>query len=134
MSGHAPVRPPDAAEARRFGLLVGAVLVGIAILFWFRGRLTMTIAFAAIGTVLVVGGVLLPKGLVPVYRLWMGLAHLLSKVTTPLFMGLVYFVVLTPTGLLRRAFGGNPLVVKEGAEGFWVTVPPPKSGGMERQF
>jgi hypothetical protein len=42
----------------------------------------------------------------------MKLAHALSKVTTPIFMGIVYFVVLTPIGFIRRSFGGNPLVHK----------------------
>ena len=40
----------------------------------------------------------------------MGLAHAISKVTTPIFMGVVYFVVITPIGFIRRrAFGSNPL-------------------------
>ena len=46
----------------------------------------------------------------PVERAWMGLAHAISKVTTPIVMGVMYLLVLTPVGLLRRRFGGNPLV------------------------
>ncbi len=40
----------------------------------------------------------------------MELAHLISKVTTPIVMGVMYLLVLTPVGLLRRTFGGNPMV------------------------
>ena len=53
---------------------------------------------------------LIPTLLGPVNRAWMGLAHLISKVTTPIFMGVVYFVVLTPIGLGMRLAGRRPLV------------------------
>jgi hypothetical protein len=50
----------------------------------------------------------------------MGLAHLLSRVTTPLFMGVVYFAVVTPTGVLMRLFGRNPVVHKAAQGTYWV--------------
>ena len=49
----------------------------------------------------------------------MGLAHAISKVTTPIFMGVVYFLVITPVGFVRCAVGGNPLRAHRGASG-WV--------------
>ncbi len=63
-----------------------------------------------LGAVLVLAGLLVPTLLGPVNRAWMGLAHLISKVTTPIFMGIVYFLVLTPIGLGMRLFGRRPLV------------------------
>ena len=66
----------------------------------------------------------------------MALAHAISKVTTPIVMGVMYFVVLTPVGVLRRGFGGNPLVHAEhdraatGASG----RPGAPSASMRRQF
>ena len=50
----------------------------------------------------------------------MGLAHLLSKVTTPIFMGVIYFVVLTPTAWLMRLFGRRSLVHPEVNGSFWI--------------
>ena len=49
----------------------------------------------------------------------MGLAHVISKVTTPIVMGVMYFLVLTPVGLLRRAFGRNPMVASQRARSYW---------------
>lgn len=54
-------------------------------------------------------GLVAPGALRPVYRGWMRFGLLMSRITTPLIMGLVFYVVLTPTGLLRRAFGGDPM-------------------------
>ena len=68
----------------------------------------------------------------PVYRRWMGLALLLSKVTTPIFMGLVYFVVFTPMGVARRLMGHNGLVRPAG-DSFWVAKERTRSN-LQRQF
>ena len=48
-------------------------------------------------------GSLVPAQLGPVYRAWMALATAISKVTTPMFMGVIFFLVLTPAGLPRPA-------------------------------
>jgi hypothetical protein len=87
--------------------------------------------------VLILLGAVLPDALRPVHRVWMGLAGAISKVTTPIFMGVVYFGVLTPIGLIRRLVGGNPLkprAVKDGS--LWVgrgkRDEDPK--GLEHQF
>jgi hypothetical protein len=68
----------------------------------------------------------------------MGLARAISKVTTPIFMGIVYFVVLTPTGLLRRGLAKKTLSPARSAKTFWVDRKPmePEAARrrMERQF
>jgi hypothetical protein len=56
----------------------------------------------------------------PVYRGWMALAAAISKVTTPVVMGILYFVVLTPIGLLLRAFGHRPLAPTRGVSSAWI--------------
>ena len=65
----------------------------------------------------------------------MQLAHLISKVTTPIVMGVMYLVVLTPVGLLRRTFGGNPMVHEPAAGTYWSSRPPGhRAGNLNRQF
>ena len=88
-----------------------------------------------LGGALVVAGVLIPGRLGPVYRGWMGFAHALSRITTPIFMGLIYFVVFTPIGLVRRAFGANSLVRPSGPS-FWIARAPgaARRGDLKRQF
>jgi len=63
----------------------------------------------------------------------MGLAHAISRVTTPVFMGVMYFAVLTPVGLLRRTFGRSPLQRDRHSTTFWVERAPRRSD-LERQF
>ena len=94
------------AEGRRFGLTVGLAFLALAGLAWWRGRVLTCAVLASLGGALIVGGVLLPAQLRPVYRGWMGLAHVMSKMTTPLCLGIVVYLVLTPVGLFPAAAAG----------------------------
>ena len=122
------------SEGRKFGLLVGGAFLVIAALFLWRGHeLPMQIA-GGLGGLLVLGGVLIPGRLGPVYDAWMGLALAISKVTTPIFMGIVYYLVLAPIGLARRLFGWNAMVHAEDAESYWKGREDVRTGGLTRQF
>lgn len=118
-----------AKEGRRFGLTVGLAFLVLAGLAWWRGRSLPCVTFGAIGGLLIVGGLALPAYLGPVYRAWMGMAHLLSRITTPVFLGVVYYFVLTPVGLLMRLFRATPPTG-------WIARPTgaPSGRDMERQF
>ncbi|MBC8086254.1 MAG: hypothetical protein H7Z40_03250 [Phycisphaerae bacterium] len=125
-----------AAEGRKFGLTVGLAFLAIGgVLLWREHPMKANVAFG-LGGVLVLGGLVVPTLLGPVERAWMGLAHLISKVTTPIFMGIVYFVVMMPIGAIRkRAGNGSPIVRKPG-QTQWNEHEPVVADGarMERQF
>jgi Saxitoxin biosynthesis operon protein SxtJ len=122
-------------DGRRFGVQVGiAFLVLGAFLVW-RDRSVPSAVAGSIGALLLLGGLLRPAALGPVYRRWMAIALLISKVTTPIFMGVVYFLVLTPTGLLMRVIGRNPIVHASNEDGgYWIRREPGKHSDMRRQF
>jgi len=90
----------------------------------------------ALGALLVLAGVIVPERLGPVFRAWSALGHVLSRITTPVFLGCVYFLVLTPVGLVMRLLGRRPLVRPDGAPSWWVSRAPHarQRTDMERQF
>jgi hypothetical protein len=124
-----------AAQGRKFGFTVGiAFLVLGAIAAW-RGKSTSSTVFIALGALLLVGGLIAPAALLPVERGWMRLAHAISKVTTPIFMGVVWFIVITPTAYIRRALGKNEIARDLKAPSFWVPREEGRRrGDLERQF
>jgi len=74
-----------------------------------------------------------PGRLGPVQRTWMALAHAISRVTTPIVIGVIFFGVLTPAGLIANALGHHPLV-RKGAT-VWVPRPPDaRKSDLNRQF
>ena len=121
-------------EARRFGLVVGAAFLVLGLLVWWRGRPLGSQVFGVIGAALILFGLLLPNALRPVHRAWMGLALGISKVTTPIFLGLIYFGVITPIGLVRRVFGHDTLRPSRTDNSSWVTRKAGEQSGLNHQF
>jgi hypothetical protein len=123
------------AEGRKFAFTVGAAFLVIAAIFWWRDREWLMIAAGSLGAALGLAGLLVPGRLGPVHRAWMRLALLISKVTTPVFMGITYFLVIAPSGLLMRALGKNPIVHQETGGSFWLSRPEGrKRSDLTRQF
>ena len=121
------------AEGRKFGLTVGAAFGLLAAVMWWREHETLMYVFGGLAAALIVAGVVMPGQLGPVYRAWMGLALLISKVTTPLFMGIVFFIVIAPVGLLMRLFGRNPIRHKAVNRSYWANRSDAR-GDLTHQF
>jgi hypothetical protein len=81
-----------------------------------------TYLFGAL-SLLALGFILAPIPLRPVHAGWMKIAHLIGKIITTLMLALVYYVVITPSALIKRLFGGSPLPLKPDKEisSYWVT-------------
>ena len=126
--------PYTAAAGRKFGLTVGLALAAMSAIASWRGHPASTLVLGAIGALLLLAALIAPRALGPVERAWMGLAMVISRVTTPIFMGIVYFVILTPVAFLRRAFAGSALRHRQGAHGFWFDRSGDAPGALDRQF
>jgi Saxitoxin biosynthesis operon protein SxtJ len=126
----------SSSEGRKFGLTVGAVFLVLALISWWRGHGIVSAVLGFVGGGLSLAGLVLPTWLGPVFQGWMGLARAISRVTTPVFMGIIYFAVIFPTGLIMRMFGRNPLRRKEKGGSFWVPRAPDigQTRSMKRQF
>ena len=54
----------------------------------------------------------------------MAFARALSRVTTPIIFSVLYLVVVTPMGVLRRTLGRSPIVRQRGQLSYWRPRPP----------
>ena len=127
-------RPRTARELRSFAFTVGGAFVALAVLLAWRGR-PAAVPCAVAGVALLVAGALAPARLGGTYRAWMRLAELMSRVTTPVFMAVVFFGVLTPIALVRRLAGRRTLGTPRSAPTGWVRrAPGATRSDMTRQF
>lgn len=122
-----------AAEGRKFGLTVGGAFLALAGILVWRDHATAAAVVGSLGGLLALAALAVPRRLGPVERAWMGMALAISKVTTPVLMTLIYYVVLTPSGWLVRLFGHRPLRREEEDGSYWVERSSP-GGDLERQF
>ncbi len=95
----------DACGLRNFGLTTGGIFIVLfALLFPWLFDATMPLWPWVLGGVLGLWAGVHPSSLRPVYRGWMKFGLLLSKITTPLILGLLFYVFVTPMGLALRLF------------------------------
>ena len=109
------------AHLRKFGLVVGGVFMLLATWSWWRGHTLAPTLLAVIGTPLMLGGALAPQWLAPVEKAWMAMAHVLGRINTTLILALLYYLVFTPIGWLRR-LGSDPMSRRmgEATDSHWV--------------
>ncbi len=121
---------------RRFGFAVGGVFLLLALLLalagaapWLRNLL------GAAGLLLAVSGGAAPQGLKGVYKVWMGAALAIGWVVSRILLAVLFFVVVTPTGLVTRALGKDFLGIRgERRESYWVKRDPRKRSQYEKMY
>ena len=123
-------------EGRKFAFPVGIAFGVLAAIVTWRGHTTLAGVFAALSGALLLAGLIVPGKLGPVYRAWMGFALAISKVTTPIFMGIIYFIVITPFGVVMRLFGRNPVAHKPVNGSYFVVraTGAARKSNLTRQF
>ena len=109
-------------DLRKFGLMVGGVFALLGLLFLWRhpGRSPY---FLWPGGLLMVLGATLPRALKWVYVAWMSVAFVLGFVMAHVILTLLFYLVLTPIGLVARLFGQDFLSLKldRAAKSYWIT-------------
>ncbi len=79
-------------------------------------------------------GLMNSQFLTPLNRLWFKFGIFLAKIISPIVMGLVFFGIVTPTGILMRLFKKDLLNLKNNdSKSYWIKRPEEKSS-MKNQF
>ena len=79
-------------------------------------------------------GLLNSKLLLPLNKIWFKFGILLGKIVSPLIMGIIFFLVVTPIGLIMRLLGKDLLNLKYNThKSYWIEKVGPKSK-MRNQF
>ena len=121
---------------RGFGLTVAAGFAVIGLLpVVLSGQEPRVWALTA-AAVLGIPALTLPRLLAPVYRCWMCIGHGLGWVNTRIILGILYYLLFTPAGLLMRHFGSSPMCRKPDPEAdtYRILKDARPASHMERQF
>ena len=87
-----------------------------------------------ISIIFLILGFLNSKILAPLNKIWFKFGILLGKIVSPLIMGIIFFLVVTPIGFIMRLIGKDVLNLKyNNKSSYWIEKVGPKSK-MKNQF
>ena len=118
---------------RSFGIVFFVVFLLIA-LYPLTNEGEIRIWSVIISLIFLILGLLNSKILAPLNKLWFKFGIFLGKMISPLIMGIIFFLVVTPIGLLMRLLGKDLLNLKyNDKQSYWIEKDGPKSK-MKNQF
>jgi len=124
-------------DLRKFGLIVGGVLLLIAaLLFYFEKP--SAIYFTIIGGFLFLSGLVIPQILKPLNKTWMGLAIILGFFMSIIIITVLFYLALTPISIIAKLVGKKFMILNfdKSAKTYWEKriIIQKKQIDYERQF
>ena len=118
---------------RGFGIVFFIVFLLISLFPIIKGN-DIRIWSLIVSLIFLLLGVMNSTVLSPLNKLWFKFGLLLGKFISPIVMGFVFFLVVTPIGLLMKLLGKDLLnLKKKNVETYWIEKTGPKSK-MKNQF
>ena len=118
---------------RNFGIVFFIVFLLIALYPLLKDN-DLRIWSLVISFIFLILGLINSKILTPLNRLWFKFGLLLGKFISPLIMGIIFFIVVTPIGIIMRLLKKDLLNLKYNKkETYWIDKSGPKSK-MKNQF
>lgn len=127
---HEHLRQHDQAQNgssdRSFGFVFAAFFLIIALLPLLHGH-GMRLWAAAASLVFGAISLAVPAILAPLNRLWTRFGMFLHRIVSPFALGVIFYVAITPTGLLMRLLGKDLLRLRpdKSAGSYWIVRHPP---------
>jgi hypothetical protein len=123
-------------ELRNFGLIVGGIFGALAIWRWIIRGGNLRLWMLGLAAILILPALVAPRVLAPAHRAWMTLGNALGWVNTRLVLGLIFFGLITPMGLVFRLAGRDPMrrAFDPNATTYRVPHKPRPGAHMLRQF
>ena len=118
---------------KSFGIVFSIVFVLISLYPLLYGD-SIRIWFLAISLAFLILGLVNSKILTPLNKAWFKFGIFLGKIVSPIIMGIIFFLVVSPIGFIMRILGKDVLNLKFNAnKSYWIEKTGPKSK-MKNQF
>lgn len=130
-----PINPPT---ERSFGTLFAVVIALIAGYAASKGwQLAFVVGLSVAAAAFALAALLAPRTLAPLNRLWFRLGILLGTIVSPIVLGAMFFLIITPVGVITRLFGRDALRLhKRTTTTYWIARNPvgPEPESFKNQF
>jgi hypothetical protein len=124
----------SAKNLRKFPPTVGGVFLLVAVWFTWRHHSTLAPYLAALSVAFIVAGLVAPLSFRLAYQVWMGVSFGIGWFVSRCIIGLLFFLILTPIGILMRATGKDPLDMNGRRNSYWKARDNRKAVNYEKLF
>ena len=128
---------PPLPSNRSFGALFVVVFALLGAYWWWRDN-TLYPWVLALSALVLLLTLAKPDWLAPANRAWMKVGELLNRIVSPIALGIIFFGVLTPMGVVMRLFGRDTMKRQfdAAAKTYWIerNPPGPDPSGLPNQF
>jgi len=107
---------------KSFGITFGCVFFIIFIYLYFKHEITnINLTLITISSIFFILGFLNSKLLYPFNYIWYKFGIILSKIVSPIILGIIFFLVVTPTGLIMKILKRDLLDLKfNNKDSYWI--------------
>ena len=121
---------------RQFGLMVGGIFLFIGLWPFVWRQEAVRIWVVVPGALLAVAGLMMPGLLKQVYQGWMWVGHVMGWVNTRIILGILFYGVVTPMGLVMKLTGRDPMrrTFEPDAKTYRVVCQPRPASHMKNMF
>ena len=108
-------------QLRRFGIQLGIALGLLGGLFWWKEN-NIYVYLSIFSLIFLLIGLLWPSLLAPIYKVWLAVAKFMGTLITKIILIILFYLVITPIGLLLRLFGKDFLKLRFDKNGnsYWI--------------
>ena len=92
-------------EIKKFGIVAGIAWGAISFILWKKHGNIIFLYLLVFSAFLFITSLIKPQLLKPIFKIWMAFGHLMGGVIGRLVLGGIFFLVLTPLGLMMKIIG-----------------------------
>ena len=123
---------------RTFGFVFTGIFLIIAGYLWYHeGKPVAIQAFFVLAVAFFAFALFMPIVLRPFNKAWYQLGLLMGRVVSPIVLGILFFILITPIAIVMRLAGRDPLKLrKQDVQSHWIDLAPPgpSSESFKDQF
>ena len=124
-------------QSKHFGLLLSIIFFILAVYLIFKKSIFLGQFLLILSGTFFLVSIAIPKYFNRITKLWLRFGDILGRVVSPITLGLIFFILIAPIGMLTRLFGRDELLLKKkNKKSYWLArqKTDEKFNSFEKQF
>jgi hypothetical protein len=115
------------SSERTFGLVFVGIFLIAAVYGWYKQFSSAWVGiFLVLASIFLLCALIAPKLLRPLNKAWYQLGLLLGRIVSPIVLGVIFFIIITPVAIVTRLAGRDALKLrKQDVDSHWIDRKPP---------